>query len=136
MGTSANIVALHSSGRWGVTYVNYDGYPSGVGIMLHDHYTDQAKVDLMLQWGHMSELDMDPTAPEGHSYKTPTAGHSVYYGRDRGEEDVDTDYYDSFPEAWGNAQNNGGQYTYAWDGNAWHHKGKTISEAMVDEENN
>lgn len=134
MGTSANIIALHSDGRWGVTYVNYDGYPDCVGMMLHDYHSTQEKVDLLLAPGHMRSLGMDSTCPDGHSYRTPAPGFSIYYGRDRGEEDVDTDYYESFAEAWENAKSNGGQYTYAWDGVAWHIGGKTVLQYIEDED--
>lgn len=119
MGTPANIVAKTSEGRWGVTYVNYDGYLNSAGLMLHDHYTDQAKVDALLALGHLSSLGetLDPKDTES-------------YSRDRGEEDVDTDYFESFQEAWSYAKESHGHHLYAWDGQAWHYNGKTIPLAL------
>lgn len=122
MGTPANIVALTSDGRWGVTYVNYDGYLDGVGVTLHDHYTDQAKVDALLELGHLSSLG-----------ETLDSKYTEAYARDRGEEDVETDYYHGFTDAMGYANESHGQYLYAWDGVAWHYNGKLILDALEEE---
>lgn len=119
MGTSATIIAKTSDGRFGVTYVNYDGYISGVGKMLFEHYQDQSKIDAMLLPGHMSSLDVSPLCPEGHTYNTPVRGYSIYYGRDRGEDDVETDYVRSFDEAYETSKSYGGSYLYIWDGQTW-----------------
>lgn len=122
MGTPANIVALHSSGRWGVSYINYDGYVEGVGMTLFEFYADQNRVDALLELGHLSSLGqtLDPK-------------HTESYARDRDEEDVDTDYYDTYAQALAEAHDHPGQYLYAWEGHYWHYKGRPVPEA-VDED--
>lgn len=123
MGTSADFVALHSDGRWGVSYVNYDGYPDGVGMMLFDHYNTQEKVDALLALGHLSSLGrtLDPQDTQS-------------YARDRNEEDVDTTYYDSFNLALAEASQGFGSYLYAWDGQIWHYKGKPVPQVIEEED--
>lgn len=132
MGTGAGIVARASDGRWATSYVNFDGYVNSVGLMLHEYYGTQARVDALLAHGHMSSLGESPDCPEGHSYDRPVDGYCVFYGRDRGEEDVDTDYYHSFQEAFVEGERQG-QFTYVWDGVSWHYDGQTIKAYLAEE---
>lgn len=72
-------------------YCHWDGYPSNNGDILYHHYKDREKVEKLISLGSISSLDnevetIDPT----HSFDTPVDGVTVFYGRDRGEEDVES----------------------------------------------
>jgi hypothetical protein len=66
-------------------YCHFDGYPSGVGKMLMENYTDPKKVESLISLGDISFLQEEivPTGP--HSFASPQPGVTVAYHRDRGE---------------------------------------------------
>lgn len=69
-------------------YCHFDGYPSGVGKMLVDNYKDPSLVSELISLGDMSYLD-ERIHPVGeHSWDSPEKGVSVFYGRDRGDENT------------------------------------------------
>lgn len=53
-------------------YCHWDGYPSHVGKMLHEHYSELSKVDQMLAFGDASSINESLEA-------------SVFFGRDKNE---------------------------------------------------
>lgn len=91
-------------------YCHHDGYPSGLGAVLHDHYNSFESACAILDLGNLSGLDPDLNA-------------SVFYCRDRGEpiEDncaivvADTD------ELYAAEQDCDAEYCYLWDltNNCW-----------------
>ena len=96
-------------------YCHFDGHPSHVGAILSAHYTSPAKVDALIALGDLSSLREEcESPPEGHSHDSSAKGHTVAYGRDRGETDVDavTHAADAWPDS-------GQKYTYLFDGAAW-----------------
>lgn len=70
-------------------YSHYDGYPSGVGKILFEHYQDLNKIKDLIALGDISYLG-ELVAPleddKTHSFKSPTDKVTVAYHRDRGEE--------------------------------------------------
>ena len=75
-------------------YCHFDGYPTGVGAKLRDHWMTPEKVDALIALGDLSQLseelgedigtgrfDMRYTAEGGDPHPTWT----MAYGRDRGE---------------------------------------------------
>jgi hypothetical protein len=72
------------------SYCHFDGYPNGVGHTLVENYSEIEKVEELLSFGDMSFLSPKIT-PEGeHSFGNPEKNVTVFYGRDRGESDVDS----------------------------------------------
>lgn len=92
MGTRSLIAAQNAEGSAvKFIYCHWDGYPSYNGKMLVDHYTEMAKVRDLLNLGDISSLN-ERVAPEDgdlHSFRNPSSGVTVAYGRDRGETGVD-----------------------------------------------
>jgi hypothetical protein len=70
-------------------YVHFDGYPSNMMPILTENYDEEEKVIELISHGDMSSLAESCEKPEGHSYDNPVEGHTVYYGRDRGEGDTE-----------------------------------------------
>jgi hypothetical protein len=91
MGTRSNIVRENEDGSFDSIYCHWDGYPSNNGKILLDHYTDQAKIDQLLQLGDLSSLG--PEIGEKHDFDKPPEGQCNFYGRDRGEKKVKKQHF-------------------------------------------
>lgn len=88
MGTPACIAVLKSNKDVTWSYVNFDGYLSGVGRMLIEHYNDQELAEKLVSMGDISVLKKTMDCPVGHSFATPAPDCTVFYERDRGEDNV------------------------------------------------
>lgn len=88
MGTPACIAVMNDKKEVTWTYVNFDGYLNGVGRMLIEHYNDQALAEKLVSMGDISVLKESMACPVGHSFATPAPGCTVFYDRDRGEDNV------------------------------------------------
>ncbi len=68
-------------------YLHFDGYPSGAGRILIDHYNTEEKVEALLALGSLSALGerLAPELGEKHNYNDPAGGICIAYHRDRGE---------------------------------------------------
>jgi len=95
MSTHSNIGKRLPNGTYRYVYCHFDGYPSGVGRILLEHYQDEAKIDALLDLGELSSLG-------------GTLESSVAYARDRGEHltpaDIATSRDDVFEQS----------YAYVW----------------------
>jgi len=69
-------------------YCHFDGYPSGVGSILFEHYQDEENVKELIALGALSSLGerISPNPDNEHSFDNPVDGVTVAYHRDRGEE--------------------------------------------------
>lgn len=88
MGTRSRIGYEKENGEVVSSYCHWDGYPSGNGSTLLQHYTTLEQVKALVDEGDMSQLNEKCDKPEGHSFESPVEGYTVYYGRDRGEKNV------------------------------------------------
>ena len=142
MSTHSTITAKTSGGTFKTIYCHGDGYPSGVGATLIAHYTDQAKIDALMELGDLNYLEAECSAPDGHSYAQPVNGYSVAYGCDRGETDVGATEGATAKEAQDAKGDLGQSFAYVWDGDVWTVldcgmdglNPVPVSDAIVDEE--
>lgn len=104
-------------------YCHFDGYPDHHAPILTGYYNSQEMAEKLVSNGDMSSLDESCDKPEGHSFETRVNGYTVYYGRDRGEKNVDFKVLTT-PLA-------EEEYSYTWDGEKWLCDG----EAILPEEN-
>lgn len=82
MSTRSRIGIIYEDGSIRSVYCHMDGYPSGVGQTLLDHWnTGQECVDILLDGGDMSSLGKDSV----------TTG----YYKDRGDKDVDAQVHEN-----------------------------------------
>jgi hypothetical protein len=98
-------------------YCHYDGYPSGLGVTLREHYTSEDKIEDLFHLGDLSYLTDDIGVK--HDFNAPTKGYTLAYGRDRGEvgvgsliHDTQADWVDYRREQWC-------EYGYLWTGYEW-----------------
>ena len=89
MATRSRIGIQTESGEVKSIYCHWDGYPEHNGKILVNHYTDRAKVEALIELGDISLLDKSVECPKGHSFENAVDGHTVAYGRDRGETGVE-----------------------------------------------
>jgi hypothetical protein len=67
-------------------YGHWDGYPAHAGKMLRDFYSDEDKLDRLLDMGDISSIDQQIGSPtERNDFDYRTEGMTTFYNRDRGE---------------------------------------------------
>ena len=102
-------------------YCHYDGYPSGVGATLANHYTTDERVTALLSLGSISQLHprLVPNLGDTHTFNNPAKNVTIAYHRDRGE-DMHTTTFSSLDVMVENvAHQLGVQFVYIWDSNEW-----------------
>ena len=95
MGTRSAIGYKTPEGKVVAKYSHFDGYVAGVGRTLVEHYQEARKIAMMVGLGDQSFL-AEEIFPKGeHSFNAPEEGVTVFYGRDRGEKDVDAQEFET-----------------------------------------
>lgn len=98
-------------------YCHNDGYLSGVGLTLFNHYQNPLKSKEMLLLGDLSSIA--PTIGTKHNfYEYTDKNQCNFYGRDRGEKDVDAVLHKSTEDFATYA--NDIEFSYIWVSGAWH----------------
>jgi len=97
MSTRSRIAIETKSGTVKSIYCHFDGYVSGVGKTLYNHY-DKEKLEKLIELGDISSL--------GESTE-----NTVAYHRDRGEDLHSTDYI-NIEGLFGDCFRSGEKYTY------------------------
>ena len=104
MGTRSRISAANADGTFTSIYCHWDGYPSGVGTTLRDHYSNPAKVASLIATGDRSSLDEEVTGGCRDA---------------RGETGVDAVASADFESLAALTQETGGEYLYVFKGGQW-----------------
>ena len=122
MSTRSSISKVNEDGTITGIYCHFDGYLSGNGDLLLNHYKDSEKVNKLVSLGDISSLneEVDPPKDVEHSYTKPHKGVTVAYGRDRGETGVEPtvsknseDYAKKWSDSWC-------EYFYQFRNNKWY----------------
>ena len=88
MATRGTIAVQHSDGKVSQIYSHWDNYPDHTGRLLVEHYNTLELAEELVSLGDMSVLG-ERIHPIGeHSFDKSEDGTCIYYGRERGEEDV------------------------------------------------
>lgn len=106
MATRSIIASVDQNNEVRSVYCHWDGYPLHNGRILRMAYSDQSKVDSLLDMGNISTL-------------ANTLEECKFYARDRNEEGQDAivDNYDEFVEDIQNG--NCEEYTYLFKDGEW-----------------
>ncbi|OCG12650.1 hypothetical protein [Gilliamella apicola] len=78
-------IGVKVGNEYRTVYCHLDGYPSGVGATLLNHYNSQELAEELVKEGDIVSLGKSCFCPEEHSHKNVIDGYTVYYGRDLGE---------------------------------------------------
>ena len=117
MGTRSNIIVKRADGKFHRIYTHWDGYLSHMGAILQKHYNSQKKAESLVSFGDISSIGPSNKKPKGHTFDKPREGYTVYYGRDRGENDVAGLIGDTFEAVY--PDEFVGPYIYYWNGSIW-----------------
>ena len=105
MSTRSAIGYKLPNGKIRAKYCHWDGYvEGGVGQTLQESYQAAFKIGQLIELGDMSTLAGEIADCE-------------FYGRDKGETDVDAQDYDNFADLVESYE--GCDYIYVWDGSNW-----------------
>jgi len=120
MGTRSAIGYKTPEGKVRAKYSHYDGYPAYTGKMLQEHYQEARKIAQMVELGDQSFIapNVFPT-DKSHSFNTPQEDVIVFYGRDRGESNVDAKDFDTVQEFVDYYEGAGCEYFYLHTANGW-----------------
>ena len=112
MSTRSNIGIINADGSVTAIYVHNDGYPSGVGKTLREHYNTEEKVRELLSLGDLSVLG--EVIGEKHNFDAHdfTTKWCRAYGRDRGEKGTKARKHKTVKEACSSFDND---YAYLFD---------------------
>lgn len=124
MSTRSNIGIINADGSVTTVYCHSDGYPSGVGKTLREHYNTEEKVRELLSLGDLSVLG--EVIGEKHNFdwmteyrlnfdavrKDPRYKMCRAYGRDRGEKGTKARKHKTVKEACSSFDND---YAYLFD---------------------
>jgi hypothetical protein len=66
--------------------------------MLQEHYQQARKIAQMVELGDQSFLEAEIFPKGEHSFNNPEEGVTIFYGRDRGETNVDAQEFDTVAE--------------------------------------
>jgi hypothetical protein len=119
MATRSRIGYVNENGQIVSAYCHYDGYPKHNGKILKKHYTTLDKVKQLVNRGDMSCLGDVCEKPEGHSFATPSPRVTVYYGRDRGEKNVNAKISATKKDLVKLAEGSWGEYVYLFENGKW-----------------
>jgi hypothetical protein len=88
MSTRSRIGIENSDGTVTSVYCHFDGYYTGVGRTLHEHYKDRKKVKALIDLGDLSYVseEVAPAPGQSHSFGNGAEGVSMAYHRDRGDD--------------------------------------------------
>lgn len=114
MSTRCYIGKLNPDDSISAVYCHWDGYPEWVGKILTDHYTDEEKLDKLLELGQVSSLG--PEIGEKHDFNDRNDNFCTFYGRDRGESDTGAQRFSSLSDYINEV---GVDYHYIFGGGKW-----------------
>jgi hypothetical protein len=136
MGTRSRIGVMHGDICKSV-YCHWDGYLEGVGATLLEHY-DSVHANYLVALGDISSLG--DTIGEEHpfsqfdvkisseEYDKLYGNMTTFYGRDRGEKNVDYRVAQTFAEFKEQFENCGGEYYYIMKDGTWYCGGYGIAD--------
>ena len=96
-----------TTGRYTSIYVHWDGYPTGVGLTLRDHYKTDEKVNFLLEQGDISSLHETVVETVKESYRT------------RGDKNVDAMVFHTLDEMCEHYRSCWCEYGYIWMDGKW-----------------
>jgi len=128
MGTRSRIGVMHGD-KCKSVYCHWDGYLEHNGVILQEHY-NSAKANHLVAMGDISSLgkhigEQHPFSPFGEGDKDAyeaavKAGATTFYGRDRGEENVDFAVDQTFADFLERVEACGAEYYYIMEDGKWY----------------
>jgi len=128
MGTRSRIGVMHGDKVKSV-YCHWDGYLANNGRILQEHY-DSTKANNLVALGDLSSLRPEigekhafsrlETPMDDEAYEKLYGNMTTFYGRDRGEENVEWKVAHTFEEFLDQVNSCGGEYYYVMKDGVWY----------------
>jgi hypothetical protein len=128
MGTRSRIGVMHGDKIKSV-YCHWDGYLANNGRILQEHY-DSTKANNLVALGDLSSLRPEigekhafsrlETPMDDEAYEKLYGNMTTFYGRDRGEENVEWKVAHTFEEFLDQVNSCGGEYYYIMKDGVWY----------------
>jgi len=120
MGTRSRVGVMHGD-KCKSIYIHWDGYLSGVGKTLLEHY-DSAKANHLVALGDVSSLRQNVEIPEGveHTFDQAADGITIFYGRDRKENGCEFSVDHTFEDFMTRVNDSGAEYYYIIRDGVWY----------------
>jgi hypothetical protein len=99
MATRSTIAVQHADGTISQIYCHWDGYLSHNGRLLVEHYPTLERVEQLVSHGDISSLaeNIDPLDGQpDHTFDNRQKDVTIFYGRDRGEENCEPVLFDDY----------------------------------------
>lgn len=118
MATRSTISICNDDGSIDKIYCHWDGYIEHNGKILKENFNTKEKIQELIKLGDLSSLapNVNPASFD-HSFDNREDNVCVFYGRDRGEDDVSSQYYASIDDYMMNAQFE--EYNYLYRNGVW-----------------
>ena len=102
-------------------YSHWDNYLSCNGLILYKNYNDKIKTISLVELGDISSLreEVFPDNKKEHSFDNPQENVTVFYGRDRGEKNVETKTFNNEKDFVNKGINSFAEYIYLFKNNEW-----------------
>lgn len=114
MATRSTIAYEDQEGKVHQVYCHYDGYISGVGKILQENYNTIQSVKELISYGDISTIG--PLIGTAHNFNGSDITETTFYGRDRGDSEVEARIYGSFDDYEMNYQQEEFNYLFTQDG--------------------
>lgn len=129
MGTRSRIGVMHGDKVKSV-YCHWDGYPEHNGEILQNHY-DSVKANQLVALGNLSSLKenigvahafstFELSDAEQEAYEVEHGESCTFYGRDRGEDDVEYQVHTTFEDFLECVENSWGEWYYIMKDGVWY----------------
>ena len=122
MATRSTIAIQREDGTVAQIYCRWDGYLDNNGKILLNHYQDPAKIEALIAEGSVSSLGSEIGEKHGFDERfdrdDPRSNWTRFYGRDRGEDNVEARVFGDLKDYLQNAQFE--EYDYLFRKGAWY----------------
>lgn len=120
MSTRSRIGVENMDGSITHVYCHFDGYISGVGKMLAEHYSSEERARALIALGDLSSVSelLEPPTGVERSFNKPTKRITVAYHRDRND-DLAIESSPSRDAYLEYADKTNGEYAYLWADGKW-----------------
>lgn len=116
-GTRSQVGKIDKNGRITSVYVHYDGYPDHMVPMIKNY--DKKGVDQLVKLGKSGISYLDKKIGKKQNFNQPVKGTTLFYGRDRGENNDMTTTWNNAADVKGYfkevANDSGAEYVYLYD---------------------
>ena len=96
MATRARIGIENADGSITTSYHHWDGYPAGLGFNLVTNWNTAEKIAPAIALGDASSWSSEVGTKVDFNDREAAKTQNIYYGRDRGESNVDPKIYDTY----------------------------------------